>query len=164
MANATLSQKETDILVSMALGFETYGDICDAIQVDVEEISDVIENLEINGYIKRQSYTGEGYFKLTMLDKGFSSIEEKVNKEELALVKNHKVNRLALKILKLIKENDNCTLSYIIQKMHVDATTLTPYIEMLEMNNLISVKGWIYRKLSISNLPEWAVKEMDKIA
>jgi Na+/proline symporter len=136
-----LSKNHLKILDAVRKGTRTLSNIVDTLALDGGKVHRLVEELEINGYLKREGYTGFKLFNVSLTKKGKEVIDKlsPLSDDEKELVEKLGIGKKTLEILSVLKQNPRASTLEISDRSKIDPVNYIAHAELLES------RGWIKR-------------------
>ncbi|MFD2682611.1 sodium:solute symporter family protein [Bacillus seohaeanensis] len=143
---ATVCEQEKVVLTYIHLGYNTMAEISDLLGVDSSVSNKIVESLDKKRLIKRESYTGSGFYTFTITESGSRFVEIKqrevplaqdgISVDDLYFLKQLEKGQDALNIY--LKEND------------FDSLKASVILAKLIRQKYLKESGFIRRKVAIT--------------
>lgn len=146
--NIKLSEDDEKVLGLIRKGFNTMGEITDLLAVDSGISNKVIEILDQNRLIQRDSLRGSGFYKFSITKEGINMLP-KLSKED-ALLLEKGLTKDELCILKAIKKGKE-ELNNFVNKSDLDSLKFSVFASKLIRNGYLKEGGLLKRTIAITD-------------
>lgn len=144
-----LSKNEKKVLDYIREGRNTLADFTDNLGISAPQANDMLENLEMQGYVVKEDYNGIKRFNFLLTDKGVQELSE-LSEEERELLTKESINLNQFKILKYTADRPNSMAADIAKDLDIPAMELISDLRYLVDKGLLNEAGTLRRKVSLS--------------
>lgn len=153
--NIKLNKKDLEVLELLRVGHKYMADITDSLGVDSQESNDIIERLDLGGYLQRAGLTGSKFYEFEITSKGINALPE-LQDEEQKLINNN-LNTEYIGFLQAAKVSDEEVVKYVKSK-EWNSLKLSSITSHLTREGFIVEKGWFRRKIELTEKAISAIK------
>ena len=150
-----LNPKELKILMAIYRGFNIMSEIVDYVAEteDSKSTNLIIEKLDEQGYIRRGSLRGSGFYIFYILPKGKELLAKTGENKHVQFIKNN-LTKEDVDTLSLLKKHSSIVSARLLDYVEDDRNELMARISKLARLGYISEGGLFRRELSISKKAE----------
>ncbi len=145
----SLKKNEKKILDYIREGRNTLADFTDNLNISAPEANRIAEELEINGYIVREEYTGIRSFNYLLTDKGVSELTD-LSEQEKDLLTTESINMNQYKILDYVKDKHGVIAATIAEALEIPPMELISDLCFLVNKEFVKETGLLRRKITIN--------------
>lgn len=146
--NIKLSENDVTVLGLIRDGFNTMGEITDLLGVDSSISNKIIEILDQNRLIKRDTLSGSGFYKFSITEEGINMLPEISKEASLLLEKS--LTKDELSILKAIKKGKEELYNFV-NKSDLDSLKFSVLASKLIRNGYLKEGGLLKRTITITD-------------
>lgn len=144
----TVKKNEKKILDFIREGRNTLADFTDNLGISAAEVNKIAEEMENNGYIVKEDYTGISSFNFLLTDKGVEELSQ-LSEEEKDLLTTEGINMNQFKVLTHLLGKEDIVAATVAQELEIPPMELISDLCYLVNKGLIRESGLLRRKIEI---------------